>query len=101
MRRDRDVQRGASSVENFELDLERLRCVDDCWSDAQQIDSKSLDAIFGVEAGKKGEFGVVLGVDRHNRGDLKQHGADWVISDFTQITGNQFIESFTSMTRAA
>jgi alpha,alpha-trehalase len=59
------------------------------------------DAISGVEAGKKGGFGAVLGVDRHNRGDLKQHGADWVISDFTQITGNQFIESFTSMTRAA
>ncbi|MFO8090266.1 MAG: trehalose-phosphatase [Desulfatiglandaceae bacterium] len=44
------------------------------------------DAISGVEAGKRGEFGMVIGVDRTGHADLlKRHGADNVISDLSAI----------------
>lgn len=59
------------------------------------------DAVSGVEAGRRGGFGLVLGVDRQNTGDLKLHGADWVIRSFSQITAAQFIASFRSLMRAA
>jgi HAD superfamily hydrolase (TIGR01509 family) len=59
------------------------------------------DAISGVEAGKRGGFGLVLGVDRHNSGDLKVHGADWVIRSFSQITATQFTAYFALRMRAA
>jgi len=53
------------------------------------------DAIVGVEAGRAGGFGLVLGVDRVGEAAaLRQHGADWVISDFGQITGEQVVEYF-------
>jgi beta-phosphoglucomutase family hydrolase len=45
------------------------------------------DAIVGVAAGAAGHFGLVLGVDRgSNAHALRAAGADWVISDFGQIT---------------
>jgi trehalose 6-phosphate phosphatase len=59
------------------------------------------DAISGVEAGRHGGFRFVLGVDRQNTGDLKVHGADWVIRNFRQMTAAQFISMFESMSRAA
>jgi beta-phosphoglucomutase family hydrolase len=44
------------------------------------------DALAGVEAGRAGHFGLVVGVDRANQGDaLKQHGADLVVSDLDQL----------------
>ena len=39
------------------------------------------DAVSGVEAGRAGGFGLVVGVDRHGGGSaLAQHGADVVVS---------------------
>jgi trehalose 6-phosphate phosphatase len=55
------------------------------------------DAISGVEAGKRGGFGLVLGVDRHDESDsLREHGADWVISDFRDISAAKVAEYFRS-----
>lgn len=44
------------------------------------------DAIVGVEAGKVGGFGCVIGVDRHGDGGrLKDHGADVVVKDLAEL----------------
>ena len=60
------------------------------------------DAIAGVQAGRNGRFGLVLGVDRHNEADtLRQHGADWVISDFRDISVDKVTEYFRSKARVA
>ncbi len=53
------------------------------------------DAISGVEAGRRGGFGLVLGVDRHNEAEpLREHGADWVISDFKEINADKVADYF-------
>lgn len=45
------------------------------------------DAVAGVEAGRTGGFGLVLGVDRGGRGiELREHGADWIVHDFGELT---------------
>lgn len=60
------------------------------------------DAIAGVEAGRVGGFGMVLGVDRHNEGEsLKQHGADWVITSFRQVSAEKVQEYFRSRAHVA
>jgi HAD superfamily hydrolase (TIGR01509 family) len=47
------------------------------------------DALAGVEAGRRGGFGLVVGVDRSDRGDraaaLKEHGADVVVADLASF----------------
>ncbi|MFZ2013404.1 MAG: HAD-IA family hydrolase [Nocardioides sp.] len=44
------------------------------------------DAVAGVEAGRTGRFGWVVGVDRAGRPDeLKQHGADVVVTDLAEL----------------
>jgi beta-phosphoglucomutase family hydrolase len=44
------------------------------------------DALAGVEAGKNGKFGLVIGVDRkHDADDLKKHGADIVVTDLQEM----------------
>jgi alpha,alpha-trehalase len=44
------------------------------------------DAVAGVEAGRKGEFGCVIGVDRNGRRqELKDHGADLVVKRLSDI----------------
>lgn len=44
------------------------------------------DALAGVEAGRNGHFGIVIGVDRAHQADaLKQHGADVVVDDLSQL----------------
>lgn len=44
------------------------------------------DATVGVEAGKKGGFGIVIGVDRGgNRAELLKHGADIVVLDLEEL----------------
>ena len=46
------------------------------------------DALAGVEAGRNGGFGIVIGVDRANQRDaLKQHGADVVVEDLQELLG--------------
>lgn len=55
------------------------------------------DAIAGVQAGRAGHFGLVLGVDRANDSDqLREHGADWVIKDFQEISAEKAVEYFRS-----
>ncbi len=44
------------------------------------------DAISGVEAGRAGSFGYVVGVDRHDQGDeLRENGADVVVKDLADL----------------
>jgi alpha,alpha-trehalase len=45
------------------------------------------DALVGVEAGRRGGFGLVVGVDRHGRrADLAAAGADAVVGDLAEVT---------------
>ncbi len=52
------------------------------------------DAIAGVEAGRGGEFGLVIGVNREedderaNAVALRQHGADIVVDDLAELLGD-------------
>jgi len=59
------------------------------------------DAISGVEAGRRGGFGLVLGIDRQRSGNLQNYGADWVISSFENFTAERFVEGFVSQSEAA
>ncbi len=44
------------------------------------------DALAGVEAGRAGRFGWVVGVDRVGQAEqLKQHGADTVVQDLAEL----------------
>jgi beta-phosphoglucomutase-like phosphatase (HAD superfamily) len=44
------------------------------------------DALAGVEAGRAGGFGFVVGVDRAGQGQaLRQHGADIVVNDLEEL----------------
>ena len=44
------------------------------------------DALAGVEAGRAGRFGCVVGVDRVGQADaLRQHGADLVVQDLAEL----------------
>jgi beta-phosphoglucomutase family hydrolase len=44
------------------------------------------DALAGVEAGRAGRFGLVVGVDRVGQADaLREHGADVVVKDLAEL----------------
>ncbi|HWV35116.1 MAG TPA: HAD-IA family hydrolase, partial [Thermomicrobiales bacterium] len=44
------------------------------------------DAVSGVQAGRAGKFGYVVGVDRVGHADtLKENGADIVVSDLSEL----------------
>jgi beta-phosphoglucomutase family hydrolase len=44
------------------------------------------DALAGVEAGRAGHFGYVVGVDRVDQADaLREHGADVVVEDLSEL----------------
>jgi beta-phosphoglucomutase family hydrolase len=46
------------------------------------------DAIAGVEAGRAGHFGYVVGVDRIGQsGELRRHGANVVVNDLAELLG--------------
>lgn len=46
------------------------------------------DALLGVEAGRDGRFGLVVGVDRAGQADaLAEHGADIVVTDLAELLG--------------
>jgi HAD superfamily hydrolase (TIGR01509 family) len=46
------------------------------------------DALAGVEAGRAGKFGYVVGVDRAGQADaLRQHGANVVVQDLAELLG--------------
>jgi beta-phosphoglucomutase family hydrolase len=47
------------------------------------------DALAGVAAGRAGGFGLVVGVDRVGQADeLREHGADVVVSDLGELLAN-------------
>jgi beta-phosphoglucomutase-like phosphatase (HAD superfamily) len=44
------------------------------------------DAISGIEAGRAGGFGLVIGVDRHSNPDpLLAAGADLIVNDLNEL----------------
>ena len=44
------------------------------------------DALAGVESGRAGGFGFVVGVDRLGQADaLRAHGADVVVADLAEL----------------
>ena len=44
------------------------------------------DAIAGVQSGRAGKFGLVIGIDRHGDGDaLRTNGADVVVGDLSEL----------------
>jgi beta-phosphoglucomutase-like phosphatase (HAD superfamily) len=44
------------------------------------------DALAGVEAGRAGRFGFVVGVDRAGHAQqLREHGADAVVGDLSEL----------------
>lgn len=46
------------------------------------------DALAGVEAGRAGHFGLVIGVDHRDHADeLRAHGADVVVTDLAELLG--------------
>ena len=46
------------------------------------------DALAGVQAGRAGNFGAVIGVDRVGQADaLREHGADVVVTDLADLLG--------------
>jgi beta-phosphoglucomutase family hydrolase len=46
------------------------------------------DALAGVESGRAGDFGCVVGVDRVGQADaLKEHGAKVVVTDLAELLG--------------
>lgn len=46
------------------------------------------DALAGMDAGRSGHFGHVVGVDRTGQADaLRAHGADTVVSDLAELSG--------------
>ena len=48
------------------------------------------DAISGVQAGRSGHFGLVVGVDRVGQADaLRQGGADVVVSDLAELLDDE------------
>jgi beta-phosphoglucomutase family hydrolase len=53
------------------------------------------DAVSGVQAGQKGNFGFVLGIAREdNEYELKMNGADIVVKDLEEIEGIKGIEKW-------
>jgi beta-phosphoglucomutase family hydrolase len=48
------------------------------------------DALAGVEAGRAGRFAIVVGVDRTGQAQaLRQHGADVVVGDLSELLGER------------
>lgn len=46
------------------------------------------DAVSGVQAGAKGNFGLTLGIAREgNTEELKKNGADYVVTDLAEVNG--------------
>jgi beta-phosphoglucomutase-like phosphatase (HAD superfamily) len=48
------------------------------------------DALAGVEAGRAGSFGHVVGVDRVGQAEaLREHGADLVVKDLAELLDDE------------
>lgn len=71
--------RGKPAPDTFLLAAQRLGLAA---SDAAVFE----DALAGVQAGRAGGFGCVVGVDRADQGEaLRRHGADVVVSDLAEL----------------
>jgi beta-phosphoglucomutase family hydrolase len=54
------------------------------------------DALAGVESGRAGGFGFVIGVDRLGQAQaLRDHGADVVVADLAELLGHDLLEGKT------
>ena len=79
-----------------------LHCLSELSPSIQPRDAAVVeDAISGVEAGRRGHFGFVLGVDRDGKRNLQRHGADCVIRSFSGLTADRFSELFAGRIKAA
>jgi alpha,alpha-trehalase len=83
-------------VDSRQLNLEGKPAPDIFLQAAEQLGVKPEqaivleDAISGVEAGKAGQFALVVGVVRDGGGEaLQEHGADVVVRDVREIPGMQ------------
>lgn len=55
------------------------------------------DALSGVESGRAGKFGYVIGVNRVDQADaLREHGADVVVDDLADLLAGLFTDSSTT-----
>jgi len=53
------------------------------------------DAISGVQAGRDGNFGLVIGINRESDPQaLRDNGADWVVDDLSELTVEAIDEHF-------
>jgi len=53
------------------------------------------DAVSGVQAGRNGKFGLVIGIAREgNSDDLKKNGADIVVKDISELGGIEKIDKW-------
>lgn len=50
------------------------------------------DSVAGVEAGRAGGFGLVVGVERSGEGRLDRHGADVVVTDVRELENRSTID---------
>lgn len=79
----RDRLRGKPAPDTF---LAGARALDTAARQAAVFE----DALAGVEAGRAGGFGFVVGVDRVGQADeLRAHGADVVVGDLADLLGDQ------------
>jgi HAD superfamily hydrolase (TIGR01509 family) len=80
--------RGKPEPDIFLLSLKKLR------EDAGPRNAMVVeDAIAGVQAGRRGGFGLVLGVDRDDHSAaLQENGADMVIRDFREISAERVFD---------
>lgn len=53
------------------------------------------DAVAGVAAGRRGDFGLVVGIDRGGNADaLRRSGADIVVADLSELGAGQLHQAF-------
>lgn len=80
-----------TGVESAELGLSGKPEPDIFLEAARQLEAEPRevvvveDAISGVQAGRRGEFAYVIGVDRDARAGLGDHGADLVVDDLGEL----------------
>lgn len=78
-----DVARGLAGKPDPEMLLEAARRL----GVAPEATAVVEDALSGVEAGRRGGFGLVIGVDRSGRAEeLAEAGADLVVGDLAELT---------------
>ncbi len=57
------------------------------------------DAAAGVQAGRTGGFGLVIGVDRGgNWRRLREHGADWIVRNLAELSADGILEYLAART---